>query len=86
MAPWRLLATHTDDVVKEVHTTDVSLTQFELFYLSVGLHTEEQQEASRRLHQDFTLRYHDDMPAMTGKRVATLYKQLPELFKDDEKW
>jgi hypothetical protein len=66
------------------YNVDVSLTQFNLFYISLGQYTKEQQEALRALHDGLALRHYDDMPALVTKTMKTLAMNRPELFKNPD--
>lgn len=58
----------------------LSLTQYNQFLLSLGTYTPEIQAALRKQHSSLILRSHDDMTSLVGKTLATLMKEVPQLF------
>jgi len=75
------------------YNIDVSLNQFNLFYLSLGQYTDAKGDELHRLHHGLSLRHYDDMPALVRKTLESLRKNRPELMEDqsffqeaDAKW
>lgn len=76
-----LLARTKEDVTFDI---DISLTQYNIWYYQLGLHSEEQQRKLRARDPDFSPRHYDDMPILVGKTNESLQKIRPDLFTHPE--
>ncbi|KAK7204241.1 CAIB/BAIF family enzyme [Myxozyma melibiosi] len=65
----------------ESSTVSVSLNQFNLFYIGLGVQDDETQKSLREMHDaSLSLRHFDDMPSLVQKTIMSLMKTTPKLF------
>ncbi|CAI6089084.1 unnamed protein product [Clonostachys chloroleuca] len=76
-----LIARTKDDVTFDI---DISLTQFNMWYYQLGLHSKEQQAKLLARDPEFQLRHFDDMPILVAKTHASLKRVRPDMFKHPE--
>ncbi|KAM5350016.1 hypothetical protein ACJ41O_006521 [Fusarium nematophilum] len=76
-----LVARTHDDVTFDI---DISLTQFNIWYYRLGLHTEESQRELRARDPEFDPRHFDDMAVLVGKTHTSIKKIRPDLFTHPE--
>ena len=60
---------------------DVSLAQFNIWYVRQGTYAAEVAAALRERHKEFTVRHWDEMQSLITKTHAALNKVRPELFQ-----
>lgn len=62
-------------------TVSVSLNQFNVFYIGLGVQDDETQKSLRELHEaSLSLRHFDDMHRLVRKTLTSLMKTTPKLF------
>ncbi|CAG9947882.1 unnamed protein product [Clonostachys rosea f. rosea IK726] len=76
-----LIARTKDDVTFDI---DISLTQFNMWYYQLGLHSKEQQTELLARDPEFQPRHFDDMPILVAKTHASLKRVRPDMFKHPE--
>lgn len=62
------------------YSVDVSLNQFNLFYISLGLLPDEEQSRLRQDHKDLNLRHYDDMLSGITKVSKSIGSVIPDFF------
>lgn len=65
---------------------DVSLTQYNIWFIRLGLYNAEIQKALREQDPDFSPRHSDDMPILGFKTHASLLKVRKDLVKPEYYW
>ncbi|CCF39141.1 formyl-CoA transferase [Colletotrichum higginsianum] len=76
-----LLARTKEDVTFDI---DISLTQYNIWYIQLGLYSEDQQRELRARDPQFLPRHCDDMNVLVGKTHASWQKVRPDLFTHPE--
>ncbi|KAF9870901.1 caib baif family protein [Colletotrichum karsti] len=76
-----LLARSKEDVTFDI---DISLTQYNIWYYKLGLHSEQQQRELRERDPQFKPRHFDDMGTLVGKTHECWKRIRPDLFMHPE--
>jgi hypothetical protein len=64
----------------------VSLTQYNIWFYHLGLHSEEVQRSIREMHEGFDIRHSNDVLEGLAKTHKSMLKARPDLIKPEHFW